>query len=58
LKSLEKERKIQGREYVYSYYPIYSYPYKDYVENDKINYKNVFILGEEMGYSYFTLLDY
>ncbi|EEB64390.1 hypothetical protein CAPSP0001_2750 [Capnocytophaga sputigena ATCC 33612] len=45
MKSLEKERKIQGREYVYSYYPIYSYPYKDYVENDKINYKNIFILG-------------
>ena len=61
-KSFEKEKKIQGRKYVHSYYPIYSYPYKDYIGNDKINGKNVFILGEGTGWaysnSYFTLADY
>lgn len=66
-KSFEKEKKIQekkiqGRKYVRSYYPIYSYPYKDYIGNNKINDKNAFILGEGTGWtfsnSYFTLADY
>lgn len=54
---------VKRKEYVYSYYPMYSYSYENYVENESFDSKNVFVLGENNGGSsftdfYFTLADY